>query len=150
MKSKVLAFLHNCVKNYRKPLLTFDLKAVVGDVAWAPYSSTVFAAVTLDGKVHVFDLHSNKYKPACVQAVVSKKKAKLNHISFNLAHPVIIVGDSRGQIHCLKLSPNLRRQSKDVRMAILSKDLVKAGELEVRKLKILLSQIKQPDAEIDG
>ena len=23
----------------------------VGDVAWAPYSSTVFAAVTIDGKV---------------------------------------------------------------------------------------------------
>ena len=29
----------------------FDLNAQVGDVAWAPYSSTVFAAVTVDGKV---------------------------------------------------------------------------------------------------
>ena len=134
----------------RKPLLTFDLKAEVGDVAWAPYSSTVFAAVTLDGKVHVYDLHNNKYKPACVQPVVSKRKAKLNHLSFNLAHPIIIVGDSRGHIHCLKLSPNLRRQSKDVRMAILNKDLVKAGELEVRKLKVLLAQVREPEEEIDG
>ena len=35
----------------RKPLFTFDLNNSVGDVAWAPYSSTVFAAVTADGKV---------------------------------------------------------------------------------------------------
>lgn len=31
--------------------MTFDLNNAVGDVAWAPYSSTVFAAVTTDGKV---------------------------------------------------------------------------------------------------
>ena len=35
----------------RKPLFTFDVNAPVGDVAWAPYSSTIFAAVTMDGKV---------------------------------------------------------------------------------------------------
>jgi dynein intermediate chain 1, axonemal len=34
------------------PVLSFDLGCAVGDVAWAPYSSTVFAAVTSDGKVH--------------------------------------------------------------------------------------------------
>ncbi|TKS70899.1 Dynein intermediate chain 2, ciliary [Collichthys lucidus] len=33
----------------RTPIFTFDLKAAVSDVAWAPYSSTVFAAVTIDG-----------------------------------------------------------------------------------------------------
>ena len=32
-------------------MFTFDLDSPVGDVAWAPYSSTVFAAVTADGKV---------------------------------------------------------------------------------------------------
>ena len=35
----------------RKPLFSFDLNNSVGDVAWAPYSSTVFAAATADGKV---------------------------------------------------------------------------------------------------
>ena len=133
----------------RRPLITFDLKTEVGDVAWAPYSSTVFAAVTVDGKVHVYDLDINKYKAACVQAVVSRRKAKLNHISFNLAHPVIIVGDSCGHIHSLKLSPNLRRQSKEIRMAILTKDLAKAGEMEIGKLKILLAQVREPDVD-DG
>ncbi|KAG7229755.1 hypothetical protein INR49_012551 [Caranx melampygus] len=33
------------------PMFTFDLNAAVGDVSWAPYSSTVFAAVTTDGLV---------------------------------------------------------------------------------------------------
>lgn len=32
-------------------MFIYDLNAAVGDVAWAPYSSTVFAAVTTDGKV---------------------------------------------------------------------------------------------------
>jgi hypothetical protein len=30
--------------------MTLDLNNSVGDVAWAPYSSTVFAAVTQEGK----------------------------------------------------------------------------------------------------
>ena len=45
----------------------FDLNAQVGDVAWAPYSSTVFAAVTIDGRAVVFDLSVNKYNPICNQ-----------------------------------------------------------------------------------
>jgi WD40 repeat protein len=28
----------------------------VNDISWAPYSSTVFAAVSMDGKVSIFDL----------------------------------------------------------------------------------------------
>ena len=135
---------------FRKPLITFDLGTVVGDVAWAPYSSTVFAAVTVDGKVHVYDLHMNKYKAACVQAIVPRRKAKLNHISFNLTSPIIIVGDSVGHIHCLKLSPNLRQQSKGVRMAILNKDLRAAGELEVGKLRKLLAQVKEAEEDTDN
>ena len=76
--------------------MTVRLKQV-GDVAWAPYSSTVFAAVTVDGKVeenlvsciflpvrqnlfqvHIYDLYINKYNPVCVQAVVPKKKVMVD------------------------------------------------------------------------
>lgn len=49
--------------------MSFDLGNAVGDVAWSPYSSTVFAAVTADGKVHVFDLNENKHEPLCEQKV---------------------------------------------------------------------------------
>ena len=74
----------------------FALNAQVGDVAWAPYSSTVFAAVTIDGKVHIYDLYINKYNPICVQAVVPKKNAKLNHISFNQSPQSSSWGTARG------------------------------------------------------
>ena len=48
-----------------RPVMTFDLNNSVGDIAWAPYSATTFAAVTADGKVPVFDLGENKYEPLC-------------------------------------------------------------------------------------
>lgn len=38
-------------------------------MAWAPYSATVFAAVTGEGKVSVFDLSQNKLLPLCAQKV---------------------------------------------------------------------------------
>jgi hypothetical protein len=44
-------------------------------------------------------------------------------------------------LQCLKLSPNLRRQSKEVKAALLNKDLKKAGEMEIKKLDQLLGQV---------
>jgi len=93
--------------NLPHPIMSFDLGNPVGDVAWAPYSSTVFAAVTSDGKVHVFDLNVNKHEPLCEQKVV--KRAKLTHIAFSNNAPIILVGDDRGGVNSLKLSPNLRK-----------------------------------------
>lgn len=90
-----------------QPVLSFDLGAPVGDLAWAPFSSTVLAAVTDAGKVHVFDLAQNRGAPACTQRVA--RKARLTRLAFNAKHPVLLVGDEAGCVHCLKLSPNLRR-----------------------------------------
>ena len=50
-----------------EPILSYDVGYQVNDVAWAPYSSTVFALVTGDGGIRVFDLHLNKYKQICKQ-----------------------------------------------------------------------------------
>jgi len=91
------------------PIMSFDLGNAVGDVAWAPYSSTVFAAVTSDGKVHVYDLAVNKHEPLCEQKVV--KRAKLTHVAFNNRDPILLVGDDRGGVNSLKLSPNLRQMA---------------------------------------
>ena len=90
-----------------KPAMSFDLNSAVGDVAWSPTSDATFAAVTSDGKVHVYDLHENKHEPMCEQKIV--RKAKLTKIAFNPTHPVILVGDDRGCVTSLKLSPNLRK-----------------------------------------
>ncbi|XP_014615362.1 PREDICTED: dynein intermediate chain 2, ciliary isoform X2 [Polistes canadensis] len=122
------------------PLFMFDLGVPIGDVQWAPYSSTVLACVSNDGKVTVFDLNVNKYRPICSQAIVSKRKYKLTRLAFNNKLPFIIVGDDKGTISALKLSPNLRVKVKPTKKQI---DLTNT-ELECMKLEKLLSFIREP------
>lgn len=128
---------HNC----RDPLFTYDLGSAVGDAAWAPYSSTVFAAVTADGKVFVFDLNINKYEPICEQTVVQKKKTKLTHIAFNSTYPIIIVGDDRGNVTSLKLSPNLRKKPKVKKGEVIAN----MAEIEIPKLDKILALVRDPE-----
>lgn len=132
--------------NSRKPLFTFDLNNSVGDVAWAPYSSTVFAAVTADGKVFVYDLHINKYEPLCEQMVAQKKKTKLTHIEFNPVYPMVIVGDDRGNVTSLKLSPNLRKMPKEKKGAA-PPDAAQKEQNEIAKLEKLLSMVREPSVD---
>jgi dynein intermediate chain 1 len=87
--------------------MTFPLGASVGDVAWAPYSSTVFAACTSEGKVFVYDLHVNKQDPLCEQLIV--QNTKLTKLAFSPYDPVLLVGDERGHVHSFKLHIDLRR-----------------------------------------
>uniref|UniRef100_A0A8B9SB66 Dynein axonemal intermediate chain 1 n=1 Tax=Apteryx owenii TaxID=8824 RepID=A0A8B9SB66_APTOW len=108
----------------KTPMFIYDLNSAVGDVAWSPYSSTVFAAVTTDGKAHVFDLSVNKYEAICTQVVVAKKKNKITHVQFNPVYPVVIIGDDRGHVTCLKLSPNLRRMPKQPAVQLAAPDKV--------------------------
>ncbi|XP_077458991.1 dynein, axonemal, intermediate chain 1, paralog 2 isoform X1 [Stigmatopora argus] len=123
------------------PVLTFELNAPVGDVAWAPYSSTVFAAVTIEGLVHVFDLSMNKYQAICQQQVVAKSKSKLTHIEFNPVHPIIIVGNDKGSVISLKLSPNLRKKPKGKK----GQELPEGPEVEMAKMEKLLSLLRVSD-----
>ncbi|KAG2379503.1 hypothetical protein C9374_006620 [Naegleria lovaniensis] len=125
--------------NYTQPLMTFDLGSGVGDIDWAPFSSTVFCAVTDDGRVQVFDLSVNKRDSLTDACSLIVKKAKLTHVQFNpvtqaellydsayldsknpqLQHKAVealnrmsfalLVGDDKGLVQTLKLSPNLRR-----------------------------------------
>ncbi|CAG4946849.1 unnamed protein product [Colias eurytheme] len=123
-----------------EPLFMFELGSPVGDVKWAPYSSTVFAACTADGKVYVYDLNVNKYRPICVQAVVSKKTKKLTRIDFNARLPVLVCGDTKGTCHVVKLSPNLRVMCKPPKKA----QGVDQRTLQIMKLDKLLSLVRDP------
>ncbi len=73
----------------------------------------------------------NRYSPVCVQSVVHRKRATLNHVAFNPVNPVLVVGDSRGAVHSLKLSPNLRRVTKEAKKAMMNNDLDLVRTLEV-------------------
>ncbi|XP_017484570.1 PREDICTED: dynein intermediate chain 2, ciliary [Rhagoletis zephyria] len=122
-----------------EPLFIFDLGSSVGDVKWAPFSSTVFAACTTEGKVFVFDLNVNKYKPICVQAVVPKRKNKLTRLAFNENLPFIIVGDDKSTVTSLKLSPNLRLMVKPPK----KQQYLDQNTLQVQKLDKLLSLVRE-------
>lgn len=82
--------------------MTFDMGCAVGDVAWAPYSSTVFSAVTSSGMLYVWDLSQDKHTWLCEHPAM--KKAKALHVSFNKEDPIIVVGDERGGVNSFKLS----------------------------------------------
>ena len=112
-------------------------------MAWAPYSSTVFSAVTEEGKVILYDLDITKYKPICSQKIVSFKVGVLNSLAFNNVEPLVIVGDSGGKVHSLKLSPNLRKKprSKAAEEAIKNDDMEALYKEEIVKLKKILAQV---------
>ncbi|CAE1288943.1 DNAI1 [Acanthosepion pharaonis] len=126
----------------RKPLLVFDLGSQVYDVQWAPFSSTVFAAVTAKGQVYVYDLAIDKSEPLCVQVVIFLKKTRLMHLAFNPSHPVILVGDDRGDVTCLKLSPNLRKGPKE-RKGQVPTDKKSKEKLEKSRLDEVLATVRE-------
>ena len=52
--------------------------------------------------LQVFDLAENKHEPMCDQKVV--RKSKLTHVRFNQREPLLLIGDDRGGVLCLKVS----------------------------------------------
>merc|ERR1719158_2759391 len=120
-------------------MMSFDLNNAVGDVAWAPFASTVFVAVTADGKVNVFDLNENKHEPLCDQKAV--KKSKLTHVVFNPLEPILVGGD-KGWVSTLKLSPNLRKLTQPDKENPKSQK-----ELEIEKLTRILASAGKAQAE---
>lgn len=65
--------------------------------------------------------------------------------TYQLLWYFIIRSVRRGIIQCLKLSPNLRKQTKEVKAAFVNKDAKKALELEVKKLEVLLAMVREPE-----
>merc|ERR1711881_800755 len=118
-------------KHPKQPLFVFELGAAVGGCAWASHSATVFAAVTNDGRVHIFDIAANKYEALASQVITPKKKTKLTSVQFNPTEPILTAGDDRGNITTLKLSPNLRKIPKQKKGVTYKLDPeVEKGKLE--------------------
>ena len=83
----------------RNAILTYDFGAPVADVDWSPYSSAVFAGITVDGKAFFYDLSISLYEPICEQEIFLseslKKKSKLTKIQFNPSFPIILISDDK-------------------------------------------------------
>ena len=89
-------------KSKENPIATFELPAAVSDVQWAPYSSTIFAAVCSDSMLYVYDLSKDKHSYICDQKIV--KKMKPTHVAFNPFDPIIITGEDKGGCSTYRLS----------------------------------------------
>ena len=55
----------------------------------------------------------------------------------------------RGFVQCLKLSPNLRKKTKEIKNAILAKDRKKILKLEVKKLESIMAMVREPEDKIE-
>lgn len=89
--------------------------------------------------MHVFDVAENKLQPLCSQKV---SKHKLTRVAFNPRHPVLLVGDARGQLTSLKLSPNLRKAL----AGEVAGDAKAHSEAECRKLEAVLEVARRARA----
>ena len=74
----------------------------------------------------------------------------LNSSSLQYVVNMNILFVNRGFVQCLKLSPNLRKQTKEVRTALLTKDEKKAHFYQVKKLETLLAMVREPDVNSLG
>ena len=73
--------------------------------------------------------------------MISFSQGILNQIAFNNSEPLLIVGDSKGVVHSVKLSPNLRKRTKEAEEALKDNDIKEFNKLEVSKLEDILAQV---------
>ena len=121
------------------------------DITFAPHSSTVFAVVTSNGELFIYDIDINRYEPICQTPVVETQDGSLTSVSFHPKWPVILVGDEKGRVHALKLSPNMRvntRTKKDEEERNKLRKTTSSAGGASRGLLPDLSQ--QPDDDDDG
>ena len=60
-------------------------------------------------KICPVDISQNKFDALVTQVISQKEKTKLTSVEFNPKEPVLLVGDDRGYVTTLKISPNLRK-----------------------------------------
>lgn len=145
------------IKLWRKghtesPLQVFDFAPnCINHIQWAPHSSTVFAAVTSDGILYIYDIAINRFEPICVTDVLEITDGQLSSIAFHPKWPVILVGSERGRIFSLKLSPNLRTNTKTIKDEIERSKMTKSSSSKANSSRGLLPDLtQQPDEDEEG
>ena len=105
-----------------------DLSEVVNDIAWCPTASTVFASVTGDGRVEVWDLDYSHidpklfYRPSKAEAILGV--TPLTSVLFSDNAPVLATGDANGKVEIFRLTGVMETDGgPDVQAARLQKVL---------------------------
>jgi dynein intermediate chain 1 len=132
-----------------EPLQVYDYAPhYVTDLQFAPYSSTIFASVTSEGEMFVYDIDVNRYGEICKTEVVESGDGGLTAVRFHPKWPIILIGDEKGRIHALKMSPNLRRNSKIAKEEDAKNKMRKSASRDTRG--VLPDTATHQDDEDDG
>ena len=82
------------------------MQSAIGDIAWSPWCSTIFSAVTIEGEMKFFDLNRNRKKEIFKDTY---SKMAINHIAFNSFEYVYITGNDRGKVRLWRMAESLRQ-----------------------------------------
>jgi dynein intermediate chain 1 len=135
-----------------EPLQMYDFApCCVNDLQFAPHSSTILAAVTSDGQLLVYDIEVDRYQEICRTDIIESGEGGLSAVRFHPKRPIILVGDEKGRVHALKLSPNLRRNTKTAKEEEERNKLLKSGSGKDGGSRGLLPDLAvQTEDEDDG
>jgi WD40 repeat protein len=90
----------------------------IADVAWSPHNSTVFATVTGDGRLDVWDLTVSAIDP--VASFSNNGVTKFSRVRFSANTSAVVVGDEAGRVHTFKITnldtPPLNAEQMKVRL----------------------------------
>ena len=86
--------------DFKQAIMTFDLGESVVDIAWSPFSSSVFVALSLE-KAHFFNLETNRYGE--VESIRPTDR-KCTNLAFNWKDPILLIGDVAEGISTFKLA----------------------------------------------
>jgi dynein intermediate chain 1 len=93
-------------------------------------------------------LDVSRYDAICRTEIVENGDGSLTAVRFHAKWPVILIGDEKGRIHAVKMSPNLRRNTK------IAKDEAarnKVAKSKSRDSRAVLPEVAPPaDEEDDG
>ena len=87
------------------PLMTYDMQSAIGDLAWSPWCSTIFATVNVSGDIKFFDINRARRTPLEPKRY---KDIPINHIAFNKSEFVFITGNDKGKVNLWKMAEPLR------------------------------------------
>eukprot|EP00940_MAST-03C_sp_MAST-3C-sp2_P002749 g2749.t1 len=81
--------------------LQSDLRSSVNDIAWSPAEATVFASVTSDGRIEVWDLGVDTMSPLIThfdEKGVAPSTKRLTSLAFGSDPTILAVGTSGGSV----------------------------------------------------
>ena len=84
-----------------------------------------------------------------INIVNCSKVLSFYRIHILITKKIILFIIFRGFVQCLKLSPNLRKKTKEIKSATMAKDNKKVLKLEIKKLESIMAMVREPDDIID-